>query len=640
MTSGSGIADNNSRNATPVNTGRLRRLLQLTLEYRRECAGVLLLQLVLVLLTVTTLGLTGLGIDYLHWCVTRHTPPPLWPAGLHPPENWSPQFTIATIALTILLSALLTALLKFLVASASAALSQKILVRLRTDVYNRLQLLTLRFHDAGNRSSLINRAAGDANQVRAFVDQVALRILTVALTLAIYLLWMLRVHPKLTLACLASTPLLWISACAFSRIVQPAYRKAGELNDELIRLLVENIQGIHVVKGFARENEQAHRFQNAAEVIRNQRNSIFHTLSCFQPAMGLLTQFNMLVLIGYGGRLAIQGEISPGAGLFVFAGLLQEFAAQVAHITNIANTIQASLASAERVFEVLDTPLEITSTPGALPLPAIRRQIELRQLNFSWVPGRPILKDLNLTITAGECVAITGPVGAGKSTLLALLKRFHDPSSGQILFDGCDIRSLDLADVRKASGIVFQDSFLFTNTIAANIAFGCPGATQQEIEAAARTAAAAEFIQRLPDGYQTVIGEHGCGLSGGQKQRLALARALLVQPSLLLLDDAASAVDPETEQEIREAMERVMQNCTSIVVSSRISTLRKADRIVILSAGRIEAIGSHFELLQHNAWYQQLAELQHATDQSIPIPSIRLNVVNTSKSARQQRRAA
>ena len=640
MNSGSGFEHKASRNTPSATTGRLRRLIQLTLQYRRQCAGVLLLQLLLVSLTVTTLGLTGLGIDYLHWCVNHYSRPPQWPAGFQPPPSWSPHVTIAAVALAILITALLTALLKFLVATASAALSRKILIRLRTDVYERLQLLTLRFHDAGNRSSLINRAAGDANQVRAFVDQVALRILTVAVTLAIYLVWMLRVHPKLTLACLASTPLLWIAASIFSRIVQPAYRKAGELNDELIRLLVENIQGIHVVKGFARENEQAVRFQSAAEEIRDHRNSIFRTLSCFQPSMGLLTQFNMLVLIGYGGRLVIQGEISPGAGLFVFAGLLQEFAAQVAHITNIANTIQASLASAERVFEVLDTPLEITSPPNARNLPAIRQQIELRRLNFSWVPGRPVLKDINLTIRAGDCVAITGPVGAGKSTLLALLKRFHDPSSGQILFDGCDLRSLDLADIRNASGIVFQDSFLFTNTIAANIAFGRPGATQQEIEAAARTAAAAEFIERLPDSYQTVIGEHGCGLSGGQKQRLALARALLVQPSLLLLDDAASAVDPETEQEIRDAMERVMQNCTSIVVSGRISTLRKADRIVILSEGRIEAVGSHFELLEHNAWYRQLAELQQAADHTLPAPSIRLHTATTTPSIRQKRRAA
>lgn len=618
MASGSKTESRHDVGSPSTSGWRLWRLLKLAFEYRRECAGVLVLQLSLVMLTVGTLGLTGLAIDFLHWSVVPGSRAPQWPPGMQPPAHWSARQVTAVLAAIIFAAALLAAILKFAAAAAAAALSQKILIRLRTDIYSRLQLLSLRFHDAGNRSSLINRAAGDANQVRAFVDQVALRVFTVSLTLAIYLLWMLRVHPWLTLACLASTPLLWVSAWIFSRTVQPAYRRAGELNDELIRLLVENIQGMQVVKGFAREEQQAEQFERAGQEIRNHRNGIFRTLSLFQPSMGLLTQVNMLVLIGYGGRLVILGELSPGAGLFVFAGLLQEFAAQVAHITNIANSIQASLASAERVFEVLDTPLEITSSASARPLRAIRSRIELQNVSFEYLRGKPVLRDVSLAIEAGECIGLTGPVGAGKTTLLALLKRFHDPTSGQILFDGCDLRELRLDDLRRTSGMVFQDSFLFTNTIAANIAFGRPDATQEEIEAAAETAAAAEFIRRLPDGYQTIIGEHGCGLSGGQKQRLALARALLLRPSLLLLDDAASAVDPETEEEIREAMEMVMRGCSSVIVSGRISTLRRTDRIVVLSGGRIEAVGSHRDLLHCSPWYRQLAELQQSAPSVIP----------------------
>jgi ATP-binding cassette subfamily B protein len=600
------------------NAGRLIRLLRLAFEYRRECTGVLALQTLLVLLTLGTLGLTGLGIDYLSWCVNPDGQAqfPHWPLGLQPPANWSPRLVTGLLAAAVVSAALLTALLKFLSAAASAALSQKILIRLRTDLYTRLQLLSLKFHDAGVRSSLINRAGSDANQVRQFVDGVALRVLTVLLTLGVYLTWMMQVHAGLTLACLASTPLLWLGACGFSRVVQPAYRRTGELSDELIRLLVENIQGVQVVKGFGREQQQAQQFDDAAQRIRDQRNSIFRSLSIFQPSMGLLTQFNLLVLIGYGGRLVIRGELSAGAGLFVFAGLLQEFAAQVAHITNIANSVQASLASADRVFEVLDTPVEITSCPDAIRLDAIKSSIEFDRVSFEYVLERPVLRGISLSIRAGECIGITGPVGSGKSTLLALLKRFHDPTSGRILFDGCDLRQLHLEDVRKASGIVFQDSFLFTNSIAANIAFGRPDATAEEIAEAARTAAADEFIGQLPAGFETLVGEHGCGLSGGQKQRLALARALLVNPSLLLLDDAASAVDPETEQEIRNSMEQVMHGCTSIVVSGRISTLRRTDRIVVLSEGRIEAVGSHAELLRRSPWYRQLNELQN------PVPDI------------------
>ncbi|MFM7055533.1 MAG: ABC transporter ATP-binding protein [Planctomycetota bacterium] len=602
----------------PDNSARLRRLVGLAFQYRRECAGILALQTVLVLLTLGTLGLTGLGIDYLSWCINPSGQPPAWPMGLAPPSHWSPRLVIAVLATLVVCTALLTAFLKFLNATASAALSQKILICLRTDLYTRLQRLSLRFHDAGVRSSLINRAGSDANQVRQFVDGVALRVLTVLLTLGVYLLWMLRVHAGLTLACLASTPLLWLSACGFSRVVQPAYRRAGELSDDLIRLLVENIQGVQVVKGFAREQQQAEQFEAATRRIQEQRNSIFRSLSLFQPAMGMLTQLNLLVLIGYGGRLVIRGELSAGAGLFVFAGLLQEFAAQVAHITNIANSIQASLASADRVFEVLDAPIEISSAVNAERLPALQRAIDLEGVSFEYVPGRPVLRQISLRIRAGECIGITGPVGSGKSTLLALLKRFYDPTSGRILFDGCDLRERQLEDVRKVSGIVFQDSFLFTNSIAANIAFGRPDATPDEIAAAARTAAAEEFIRGLPDGFETLVGEHGCGLSGGQRQRLALARALLLNPSLLLLDDAASAVDPETEQEIRSAMEQVMHGCTSLVVSGRISTLRRTDRIVVLSEGRIEAVGTHAELLRRSPWYRQLNELQNPDPVSAP----------------------
>jgi len=600
---------------------RIWRLLGLANRYRRECAGVLALQTLLVLLTLGTLGLTGLGIDYLSWCVNPGSQSPKWPLGIRLPNHLSPQRVIAFIAAGVIVSALLTAAVKYLCASASAALSQKILIQLRTDLYTRLQLLSLRFHDAGVRSSLINRAGSDANQVRQFVDGVALRVLTVLLTLGVYLVWMLQVHAGLTFACLASTPLLWLGACVFSGIVQPAYRRAGELSDELIRLLVENIQGVQVVKGFAGESRQAAQFDAAAERIRDQRNSIFRSLSIFQPAMGLLTQLNLLVLIGYGGSLAIRGELSPGTGLFVFAGLLQEFAAQVAHITNIANSVQASLASADRVFEVLDAPLEITSPPDPRRLTSIKHQIELDRVSFEYEPGRSVLHGISLRIEAGECIGITGPVGSGKSTLLALLKRLYDPTSGRILFDGMDLRQLQLEDVRKASGIVYQDSFLFTNSIAANIAFGRPEATSEEIMAAARGAAAEEFIACLPEGLNTVVGEHGCGLSGGQKQRLTLARALLIRPSLLLLDDAASAVDPETEQEIRSAMEQVMHGCTSIMVSGRVSTLRRTDRIVVLSGGRIEAVGNHMELLQRSPWYCRLNELQSSGPASAFVPT-------------------
>lgn len=588
----------------------LRRLLRLALEYRGPCTAVVFMQIALVALNLSTLGLTGLGIDYLSSQVLKNAAEPRWPLGLHPPASWSPLQVIVGLSISILAIAMFTAGLKYLSAVASAALSQEVLVRIRTDVYSKLQKLSFNFYDAGESSSIINRAAGDASNVRNFIDGVIIKVLTVVLTLSVYLIYMLRMHVGLTLVCLASSPLLWIGAVVFSRLVQPAYRKASELGDVMIRTLVENLQGIQVVKGFARESDQADRFAEATHNIRDLKGSIFFRISTFQPAMGLLTQINMLILIGYGGMLVIRGELALGAGLFVFANLLQEFANQISQITNIANSIQTSLASAERVFEVLDEPVQIQTAIGAKHLSHVRDSIVLEDVTFGYQSDRPVLQNVSLQINAGECIGITGPTGCGKTTLLNLLKRFYDVTSGSIQLDGIDLRNLNLDDLRRTVGIVFQDSFLFSNTVAANIAFGVPDATREQIAAAARVAAADEFIEALDDGFDSVVGEHGSNLSGGQRQRLALARAIVTNPSVLLLDDATASVDPETEHEIREAMVAAMQDRTTIVVSNRLSTLRQADRIVVLIQGQIDAIGTHSELLQSCDYYRELADLQ------------------------------
>ncbi len=568
------------------------------------------MQITLVALNLSTLGMTGLGIDYLSSQVLNNASRPQWPFGLHPPDSWSPLHVIIALSSLILFVAMLTAGLKYFSAVASAALSQEVLVRIRTDVYSKLQHLSFKFYDNGESSSIINRAAGDASNVRSFVDGVIIKVLTVLLTLVVYLVYMLNMHVGLTLVCLASTPLLWIGAVVFSRLVQPAYRQASELGDVMIRTLVENLQGIQVVKGFAREAEQAKHFEEANHNIRDLKQSIFFRISTFQPAMGLLTQVNLLVLIGYGGTLVIRGELALGAGLFVFANLLHEFANQISQITNIVNSIQTSFASAERVFEVIDEPILIANAANAKRLEGVSDSIVLDSVTFGYHPDRAVLHDVSLRIEAGECVGITGPTGSGKTTLLSLLKRFYDVDSGSIRLDGVDVRQLNLDDVRRSIGIVFQDSFLFSNTVAANIAFGVPDATIEQIMRAATVAAADDFIGELADGLDSMVGEHGSNLSGGQRQRLALARAVVTDPSVLLLDDATASVDPETEYEIREAMVAAMRDRTTIVVSNRLSTLRQTDRIVVLIGGRIEAIGTHEELLESCDYYRELAELQ------------------------------
>jgi ATP-binding cassette subfamily B protein len=414
----------------------------------------------------------------------------------------------------------------------------------------------------------------------------------------------------LTLACVATTPLLWIVTVVFSRLVRPAYDRNRELVDRMVLTLAENIQGVHVVKGFGREPQEVAKFNAANRAVKDQQQGIFWRVSLFAPTIGLLTQINLVVLLAYGGYLVAQDRLALGTGLVVFAGLLQQFSSQVANLTNIANSVQQSLSGARRVFEILDTPIEIQSAADALPLRRPLGEVRFEHVWFGYNPQKPVLRDIHFSVEPGQRVAILGATGAGKSTLLSLIARFYDPTRGRVLVDAADVRELDLDDLRRSIGVVFQESFLFSNSIAANIAFGHPQATIEQIERAAKIAAAHDFIVQLPHGYDTILGEGGLDLSGGQRQRLAIARAVLLDPPILILDDPAAAIDAHTEHEILEAMNRAMQGRTTFVVAHRLSTLRHADLVLVLEGGRIVQTGAHHELMERDGHYREVAALQ------------------------------
>ncbi|MCS7049196.1 MAG: ABC transporter ATP-binding protein/permease [Verrucomicrobiae bacterium] len=596
---------------TSDNAALVRRLLRLAWQYRVGCLQILALQLVLLLLGLVGLGLTGTGIDYLRSQVEPHAPAPHWPLGWHPPTHWDPLLVVAMIAGVILGLALIRSALNYLHALLVADVVERgMVVDIRAAVYDKLQRLSFRFFDANTTGSLINRVTGDARLLVQFINGVLVHGVIMIVSLLGYLAFMISIHPQLTVACLATTPLLWWTARAFAARVRPAYHRARELVDDLIMRLGETAQGITVVKGFGRESLFQQRFNFSNDAVSEHQQGIFHTVSVFSPGLGFLTQCNLVILLLYGGWLAIRGELPLGTGLVVFAGLLQQFSNQIGGLADIANTAQTSLTGAQRVFEILDAPIEITDRPDAKPLPRARGAVRFDHVCFEYQPDAPTLHDINFAVAPGQCVAIFGPTGAGKSALMSLIPRFYDVTAGRVLIDEMDVRDIRLQDLRRNIGIVFQESFLFSNTIAANIAFGHPQATREQIERAARIAAAHEFIEKLPDGYDTLLGEGGLTLSGGQRQRLAIARAVLLEPPILLLDDPTAAIDPETEQEIMESMASAMRGRTTFIVANRLSTLQRADLILVLDKGRLVQQGRHEELVNQPGLYQAMVKLQ------------------------------
>jgi len=596
-----------------ISTGKIiLRLLALAWRYRLGCVQTIGLQLLLLGIGVSGLGLTGLGIDYIHHQVVPTSRPPHWPFGLAPPVNWPPLGALALIAGLILMLALVRALLTYSYSIAIVKLVQQgIVVDLRAQVYDKLQRLSFRFFDANTSGTLINRITGDVQSVRMFVDGAVIQGVILLISLALYLAYMLQIHALLTLVCLATVPLIAVLSAVFAWYVKPAYTRDRELVDHMILDLSETVQGVHVIKGFVREPEILAKLAADNSAVREQKHRIFWSVSLYSPAVEFLSQVNLMLLLLYGGYLVIQGNLPLGAGLIVFLGLLQRFSAQINTIAGITDSIQQSLAAARRVFEVLDAPIEVRSGPAEKPLVRPRGAVRFEHVHFSYKPGaEEALTDIDFEISPGQCVALLGTTGAGKSTLLSLIPRFYDVRRGRVSMDGIDVRELGVDDLRRHVGLVFQESFLFSNTVAANIAFGHPDATWEQIERAARIASADDFIRRLPDGYNTILGEGGVDLSGGQRQRLAIARAVLLEPPVLLLDDPTAAVDAQTEQEILEAMDNAMRGRTTFLVTHRMRVLRRADQILVMHRGRIEQRGTHEELIRLKGQYRRAARIQ------------------------------
>lgn len=593
-------------------TGELvRRLLGLAWQFRRDCVVSLLLSLALLLLGLAGLQWLGVAIDVIRHALDPSQQAPAYPFGWSPPAHWTPLQVVTALSLAIVGQALVRAVLTYAYNMTTARLTQgKIVPELRDRLYATLQRLSVRFFDVHGSSSIFNRVTGDVQNTRLFVDGVVLQGINMLFTLAAYFWFMWIIQPALTVACLSVAVPLWWVTHYYSARLRPAYLRNRELYDSLVLTFSETVRGMQTVKGFAAEPHRLRRFAAGNREVSAQQRRIFSDLSFFTLGTQLLSQLSLVILFAYGGWLYVHGRIPLGSGLVVFAGLLQQFNGQVANITTIANSVQQSFTAARRVFEVLDTPMEVRNRPGAVAPARLSGRVVFERVTFGYAADAPVLSDISFATQPGQIVGIFGLTGAGKSTLLSLVPRFYDPQQGRILADGRDLRELDLDAFRRQIGIVYQESFLFSNTVAANIAFGHPHATQEQIEQAARVASAHAFILDLPHGYETVLGESGVDLSGGQRQRLALARALLLQPPILILDDPTASVDSKTEHEIVSALRQAMVGRTTFVVANRLSLLRRADVILVLNQGQLIQTGTHDVLVRQPGPYRETALLQ------------------------------
>jgi len=478
---------------------------------------------------------------------------------------------------------------------------------LRQALYAHLQRLDLGFFDSQQTGQLMSRATVDLQSIRFFLGYGLVFITQSALTLVLAGAVMFAINPVLALIALVPAPFVVYAASRYNRASRPAVQEVQQRIAELTAEAEENVSGIRIVKAFAREEHQLHRFQRAVSRVFDQ--SIYSTRlqAFFSPLIGFLPQIGIALVLLIGGRQVIDGSLSLGSfsAFYLYLGML---AGPMRTLGVAMGMAQRAIASGNRLFEVIDTEPAIQSPPGAPPLPAGDGEIELRGVTLRYDGAAPALTGVDLRVAPGRTVALVGPSGSGKTSLVALIARLYDPSEGTVSVDGADVRAVDVGSLRSEIAFVSDDSFLFTASVAENIAYARAEATREEIEAAAQRAQADAFIRELPDGYETRVGERGLTLSGGQRQRVAIARALLADPRILILDDATSSVDATTEAAIKAGLREAMAGRTTVIIAHRLSTLSLADEIVVLDHGRIVDRGNHEELMEGCGFYREIAD--------------------------------
>jgi ATP-binding cassette subfamily B multidrug efflux pump len=553
------------------------------------------------------------------------------PAALQPQAlaalGWTPEqlavysrgaeTALITTGMLIVAFAAMRAFFAFSQNYMSERVSQSVAFDFRNELFAKVQRLSFSYHDRNQTGQLMIRATDDVEKVRMFIGQGLLMTAQAVILLVSSLIILLLTNFQLMLVILPILPLAFGIFFLFGRLAQPMFMQVQIRLSRLNTILQENLAGIKVVKAFVREPEEQARFDASADDLMQQMIKVARMFSFLFPVIFLLANLGQAAIYFFGGSQIIYGTLTLGEW--------QKFSLYLAYVFfplgmlgMIINQMSQAAASAQRVFEILDTSNEVADRPDAIELPTVQGRVSFEDVTFSYFAGAdPVLSRVSFDVDPGQTVALLGATGSGKSSIINLIPRFYDVSKGAVAIDGHDVRSVRIDSLRSQIGIVLQDTTLFTGTIRDNIAFGKPDAGMEQVVAAAKAAAAHDFILEFVQGYDTPVGERGTTLSGGQKQRIAIARALLMDPRILILDDSTSSVDAVTEYQIQQALDRLMHGRTSFVIAQRISTVRNADLILVLDRGRIAARGRHEDLMENSAIYAEIYASQLVEDAQV-----------------------